>query len=106
MSHLSISQPPPISDSSLQLSSDLANNLILDRVQFKIYAAEYQLNCLKKLEQNGSSMTSASNVPRVIWEMKMECLLAHLIGSVDSLLIRINDKLGLGMNIKEHLWIG
>jgi hypothetical protein len=46
-------------------------------------------------------MTSASNLPRVMWEMKMECILSHLIGSVDSLLLRINDKLGLGMKIKD-----
>jgi hypothetical protein len=36
-----------------------------------------------------------------MWEMKMECILSHLIGSVDSLLLRINDKLGLGMKIKD-----
>jgi hypothetical protein len=33
--------------------------------------------------------------------MDIECLLAHLIGSVDALLVRINDKIGLGLNIKN-----
>lgn len=51
---------------------------------------------LKELEKNGSGISSAA-VPRVMWEMKIECLLAHLVGAVDALLIRINDKLGLGL---------
>ena len=33
--------------------------------------------------------------------MKIECLLAYLIGSVDALLVRINDKLGLGLKTKH-----
>jgi hypothetical protein len=32
--------------------------------------------------------------------MNIECLLAHLVGSVDALLVRINGKLGLGLDIK------
>jgi hypothetical protein len=33
--------------------------------------------------------------------MKIECSLAHLVGSVDALLVRINDKLGLGLGIRN-----
>ena len=33
--------------------------------------------------------------------MEIECLLFQLVGSVNALLFRINDKLGLGLNKKS-----
>jgi hypothetical protein len=53
MSRLGTGKPPPVSNSFLQLTSDMANNLINDRVQFKIYAAEYELNGLKNWNKMG-----------------------------------------------------
>jgi hypothetical protein len=79
------------------LSESDASALLDDRVKFKLYAAEQELNSLKELEKNGLGISSPSFVARLMWEMKIECLLAHLVGSVDALLIRINDKLGLGL---------
>jgi hypothetical protein len=83
----------------MYLTLDLANKLINDRVEFKLYAAEQVLDRLKQLEKDGS--INSSNIPRVIWEINIECLLAHLVGAVDALLVRINDKLNLGLNIKN-----
>jgi hypothetical protein len=85
-------------NNSLQLSSDLANKLIENRVEFKLYAAKQVLDRLKQLEKEGS--ISSSNIGRVKWEMNIECLLAHLVGSVDAILVRINDKLRLGQDVK------
>jgi hypothetical protein len=81
-----------------QLSHADALKLLEDRIEFKFYSAEQELNRLKKYENNEERMSSTP-VTRVMWEMKIECLLAQLVGSVDALLVRINDKLGLGMNI-------
>jgi hypothetical protein len=82
-----------------QLSNTDALRLLDDRVEFKFYAAEQDLNRLREYESGGSKISS-SPVTRVMWEMKIESLLAHLVGSVDALLVRIKDKLGLGMNIR------
>lgn len=79
-----------------QLTESDALKLLDDRVKFKVYVAEQELSNLKELEKNGWGISSAA-VPRVMWEMKIECLLAQLVGAVDALLIRINDKLGLGL---------
>jgi hypothetical protein len=78
----------------MNLPLDLADKLINDRVEFK-----QVLDRLKQLEKDGS--INSSNIPRVIWEINIECLLAHLVGAVDALLVRINDKLNLGLNIKN-----
>jgi hypothetical protein len=83
-----------------ELSDYDALVLLEDRVKFKLYAAEQELTYLKNSDKRGSSISS-STAARVTWEMKIECLLANLVGSVDALLIRINDKLGLGMKIKD-----
>lgn len=78
---------------------ELGKRLIENRVEFKLYASTQLLNHLKELEKTRPFSSSFMN--RVTWEMNLECLLAHLVGSVDTLLIRINDRLSLGLNIKE-----
>jgi hypothetical protein len=86
-------------NNSLLLSLDLANKLIEDRMEFKLYAAQQVLDGLKRLEKEG--LISSSNISRVKWEMNIECLLAHIVGSVGALLVRINDKLRLGLDVKN-----
>jgi hypothetical protein len=83
-----------------QLSDSDALQLLEDRVEFKFYTAQEELNDLREYQNSGLKMSS-SPVARVKWEMKVECLLAHLVGSVDALLIGINDKLNLGLNPKQ-----
>jgi hypothetical protein len=79
------------------LSSEDAKELIDDRVGFKLYTAEQHLRNLEPLDQNGTGINSSWQ-SRVYWEAEVECFLAQLIGSVDALLIRINDKLSLGLD--------
>ena len=76
-----------------------ADELIVNRIKFKFYAAEKHLSHLKDLEANGE--TIAKNESRVKYEIEMEDLLSHLIGALDALLVRINDKLGLGIPLKN-----
>ena len=76
-----------------------ADELIINRIKFKFYAAEKHLSHLKDLEANGE--TIAKNESRVKYEIEMEDLLSHLIGALDALLVRINDKLGLGIPLKD-----
>jgi hypothetical protein len=83
------------------LSESDASALLNDRIKFKLYTAEHELNGLRELEKNGLSISSPSFVARVMWEMRIECFLAHLVGSVDALLIRINDRLDLGLKGME-----
>jgi hypothetical protein len=79
------------------LSSDDARKLLEDRVQFKLYAAKQHLKNLQNfLDRNGIYMNSSFQ-SRVYSEILIEDLLFQLVGSVDAFLIRINDKLGLGL---------
>jgi Cthe_2314-like HEPN len=87
----------------MDLSEEDATKLIENRVNFKLYAAEQHLNNLKTLNQNGVSIRQYRG--RVPLEMEIECFLFHIVGVYDSLLVRINDKLGLklkGKDIKYH----
>ena len=76
-----------------------SDELITNRIEFKFYAACKHLSHLKDLEANGE--TIAKNESRVKYEIEMEDLLSHLIGSLDSLLFRMNVKLGLGIDPKK-----
>jgi hypothetical protein len=73
-----------------------ANELINDRIKFKYYAAEKHLSALKGFVANGE--TIYEDTSRIRFEIEMEDLLSHLIGTIDSLLFRINKKLSLGLN--------
>jgi len=72
-----------------------ATDLIFDRIKFKFYASEKHLFILQRLLANGETLHEDSS--RIKFEIEMEELLSHLIGSIDSLLFRINKKLGLGI---------
>jgi hypothetical protein len=84
----------------IQLSEPDALALMNDRVKFKLYAAEQELDSLRQLEKCGLNISSSA-ISRIIWEMKIESFLAQLVGCVDALLVRVNDKLRLGLNIWE-----
>jgi hypothetical protein len=82
------------------LSSGDAKKLLRDRVQFKLYAAKQHLKNLRILDKDGEGRNAYPQT-RVYSEMEIECLLFQLVGSVNALLFRINDKLGLGLNKKS-----
>jgi hypothetical protein len=85
----------------MPLSESDASDLLNQRIKFKLFAAEQELESLRELEKSGITISSTSDVPRVMWEIKIECILAHLVGSVDSLLIWVNNKLSLGFDISR-----
>jgi hypothetical protein len=78
---------------STDMSEQQASQLLENRVEFKIYAAEHHLKNLKTLEQRGSTMQSSKE--RLLWEIEIECFLFHIVGVSDALLHKINDKLTL-----------
>jgi hypothetical protein len=84
---------------SHDISSDDAKELLENRVKFKLYAAQQHLNNLKILQQNNESIRSFQG--RIPWEIEIECFLFHIMGVKDSLLIRLNEKLKLGINTNK-----
>ena len=73
--------------SSVHMSTPFAIGLLEDRVKFKFYAARNHLNSLKDMEAKGETPHSAD--VRIKWEITVENLLFHLVGAMDSLLVRI-----------------
>jgi hypothetical protein len=78
---------------------DFFQALIEDRIEFKFYSANQHLLKLKEFQENGENYSDTWEA-RVRWESEIECYLNQLMGSVDALLMRVNDKLKL--KIKEN----
>ena len=80
-----------------------------DRVQFKLYAAQKQLDRLKEIHRNKKDISRDEDFVDV--EITIDCFFAEIIGAIDSFLFQINKKLGLGLEpdnvykrtIKERL---
>ena len=81
---------------SHDISSEDAKELLENNVKYKLYAAQQHLNNLKILRQNHESTRSFQG--RLPWEVEIECFLFHIMGVRDSLLIRLNEKLILGID--------
>ena len=73
--------------------------LLENRIEFKFYAAEKHLQLLSDMEAKGESPNNS--VGRVNWELEIEELLFHLIGAMDCLLLRINERLKLGLEVRK-----
>ena len=71
------------------------SNLLTDRVEFKLYAAERHLNNLKEMQLNYSNIENDNQVVQI--ELEIDCFLAQILGAVDCLLILINTRLELGI---------
>ena len=82
------------------LTKDAAKELLEDRIKFKLYAAEHHLNNLRSFKPSSDTEIN-THVRRVPWEIEIEGFLFHLIGIKDSFLFQINDKLGLGIDVKD-----
>ena len=76
-----------------------ASDLLNQRIKFKLFATEHELESLRELEKSGHLLNFGCTSSYV--EIKIECILAHLVGSVDSLLIWVNNKLRLGFDISR-----
>jgi len=84
---------------TLSSDGDSLSKFLSDRVGFKLYACQRHLKNLKNIESKYENLASA-NV-RLGAEIEIDCLLSQMIGTVDSLLIEINDKLELGISIDK-----
>jgi hypothetical protein len=83
------------------LSSDDARELLEDRARFKLYAAEQHMENLHNFLDKGGIYMNSSFQSRVYSEIQIEGLLFQLVGSIDALLIRINDIFELGLSEKS-----
>ena len=81
------------------MSNTTAKALLEDRIEFKFYAAEKHLQILSEMQAKGKTPNNSDG--RIDWELEIEELLFHLIGTMDCLLIRINERLKLGLEIRK-----
>jgi len=77
----------------------IVKKLLEDRIEFKFYAAEKHLQILSDMEAEGESPDNSQG--RLNWEIEIEELLFHLIGAMDYLLLRINERLNLKLETRK-----
>jgi hypothetical protein len=75
------------------LSTEDFLNFETDRISFKLHACREHLRNLKDIELNHNDLTL--NDVRMNVEIEVDSFLYQMIGTVDSLLFKINDKFGL-----------
>jgi hypothetical protein len=75
------------------LSTEDLLNFQTDRISFKLHACRQHLRNLKDIELRYNDLT-LHNV-RMSAEMEIDSFLYQMIGTVDSLLFKINDTFGL-----------
>jgi hypothetical protein len=73
--------------------------LLENRIEFKFYAAEKHLQLLSDMEAKGEGPNKS--VGRLNRELEIEELLFHLVGAMDCLLIKINERLNLGLENRK-----
>ena len=73
-----------------------SREVLSDRINFKLFAAQRHLDKLKNIEKQYGHI----GANRLYAEMELDCFFAQIIGAKDSLLMRINEKLGLGIDDK------
>ena len=78
------------------MSSPSSKDLLYDRIKFKFHATKDHLKNLKSLESEGGIFKNVDT--KVRSEIEIEDLLAHLIGAIDALLVKINTKLNLDID--------
>jgi hypothetical protein len=79
----------------ITMASYIDSDILLDRVEFKIFAAEEHLNNLQEIQ---SYHLDAQKVdPAIRMEIEIDCFLAQILGTLDCLLLLINTKLELGI---------
>jgi hypothetical protein len=81
------------------MSSTTVKGLLENRIEFNFYGAEKHLHLLSDMEAKG--MTPNNSEGRINWELEIEELLFHLIGAMDCLLVRINERLHLGLEVRK-----
>lgn len=77
------------------MTSKNDSDLLLDRVEFKIFAANEHLNKMQEFQSNHPDAQRIG--PALKSEMEIDCFLVQLLGALDCLLILINSRLELGI---------
>lgn len=77
----------------------IVKKLLEDRIEFKFYAAEKHLQILSDMEAEGETPDNSKG--SLNWEIEIEELLFHLIGAMDYLLVRINERLNLKLETRK-----
>jgi hypothetical protein len=95
----------------MSISENEAREIFHDRIRFKFHCAEQHLNNLKsfaeaKDAEGNKEFYNKTYGIRIKWEDETECVLFHLIGALDALLFRMNEKFGFRLlpyeiNIKK-----
>lgn len=77
------------------MASYIDSDILLDRVEFKIFAAEERLNNLQEIQSY--HLVAQKVNPAIRMEIEIDCFLAQILGTLDCLLLLINTKLELGI---------
>jgi hypothetical protein len=77
----------------------IVKKLLEDRIEFNFYAAEKHLQILSDMEAKGDTPNNSKG--RLNWEIEIEELIFHLVGAMDCLLVRINERLKLGIETQK-----
>jgi hypothetical protein len=83
----------------VEMPNTTVKALLENRIEFKFYAAEKHLQALTDMQAKGE--TPNNSVGRLNWELEIEELLFHLVGAMDCLLVRINERLNLGLEKRK-----
>ena len=86
-------------DSKTAAEDDGLSIFLSDRPRFKLYSAGRHLSNLKSLEQKYGSIAAIE--AKIQAEIEIDGFLAKIIGAVDSLLVQINEKFDLGLDINQ-----
>lgn len=80
---------------------DDSNGILLDRVEFKLYAAQCHLNNLRSLEDKCFNNNAIGDTSIRQIEVEIDCFLVQIVAVIDTLLVQINNELGLGIAIEK-----
>jgi hypothetical protein len=83
----------------IEMPNTTVKALLENRIEFKFYAAEKHLQVLSDMQAKGE--TPNNSVGRLNWELEIEELLFHLVDAMDCLLVRINERLNLGLENRK-----
>ena len=74
-----------------------SQEILTNRINFKLYAAKQHLDKLKAIEKKHGHIGKR----RLYAEMEIDCFFAQIVGAKDSLLMKINEELKLGIDVRE-----
>jgi hypothetical protein len=83
----------------IEMSNTTIKTLLDNRIEFKFYAAEKHLHLLSDMQAKRKTPNNSEG--RINCELEIEELIFHLIGAMDCLLVRINERLNLGLEIQK-----